>query len=487
MDFQVHIRTDGNRFDCLVYHRRNSDWVKGPIFEEATLTHEDKAQEFADRVIEWAKDAEAKSAGIVLHFAEDFATAELRPNLDLDRNLVAIREEIDRDPKACIADNSASIEENSWRILRYPGLESGATAIGVSRRWSPFLETMRKAGAERNFPVVTQTLSSPLVALLSLADFKKDGLSKPLVAILPYARFTVMGFLNREGNLLLLRSIQHRGQRGPGNLRQVISATAASLELIDPEIHLIPTDPASEQRAVEELGMVPQFGSREQEMPGVFRHAGVISVSGPSLPLEFRVATTLEIAPGTPLGGSRTFTTFRDDGWVTQDFLSSSAEASEVYPTRAEMRLLRTTKIFRTILFLGASFSLIYFGKDIVKMVGQPEWSYKEQEGLNLKQRQMMLGMEKNRIEFWDNLLDDRSRAWSAMELLPRLVKDPKEIAIRSFGYTAAPSNLSGQAKLGLVKEWKISGLTRPQELEKLTRENVTAIFNEIAARSEER
>jgi hypothetical protein len=475
-DFQVHLRTDGNRFDCLIYDRRSGEWQQGPPFTGEILTDEAATAEFSLRLLDLAVEAGAKAMGVVFHHAEDFATAELRKELDLKENLATIREEIEKDPKLVIADNSVSSEDNSWRVLPYAGPAESAAAIGVSRRWSPFLAALRNAGASRNFPVVTQALSGPLIALLSLAEFKRSDLDRPFVAILPYPRFTLVGFFDSLGNLLLLRSVQHRGQRGPVNLRQVLASTAAALEMTGPDIDFIPTDAAAEQQILEDLGLVSQ-----DEIPGVYRYPNAAPASGLLVPLEFRVATTLDSVVGTPLGESRTFSSFRSDGWAAQDFLPPSPADREVFPTRTEMRLLRASRLLRTALFLIASCGLLYFSKEIVQMVGKPEWSYKPQDGLNLKQQATLLGQQKGQLEFWDNLLGDRSRAWSAAEVLPRLAKNPADMLIKGFYYSAAPTTRSGQAKQGFAKEWKISGFIRRQELEKLNQEDISAIFNEIA------
>src|SRR5690606_14976243 len=142
------------------------------------------------------------------------------------------------DPKAVLDDASVSAADSSWRLIPYPaaGSEAIATTVCVSRRWATFLDDLRRFGEEQNFPIITRAVSAPLICLMALADLKTDAVTRPLIAILPYPRFTLLAFFNEHGDLRLMRTLQHRGQRRPSNLRHATSTTAAALELADPEI-----------------------------------------------------------------------------------------------------------------------------------------------------------------------------------------------------------------------------------------------------------
>jgi len=120
------------------------------------------------------------------------------------------------------------------------------------------------------------------------------------------------------------------------------------------------------------------------------------------------------------------------------------------------------------------------------QIVRSPEWAFNPSETQTIKKRLVLLNMEKQKTEHWDSLLADRSKAWTSMESLVRLFPEKTGILIKSYVGTARSDNSPGQAKVGLVKEWKITGMVKDNiGLEILntlnTREGISAHFNEIA------
>jgi hypothetical protein len=92
---------------------------------------------------------------------------------------------------------------------------------------------------------------------------------------------------------------------------------------------------------------------------------------------------------------------------------------------------------------------------------------------------------ERKKAEHWGNLLDDRSKAWVAMESLSRMFPENGGMLVKTYTHSAKPENTPGQAKAGFVKEWKITGFARDEALDYLntlnTREGISAHFSEIA------
>ncbi|PAW65126.1 MAG: hypothetical protein B9S38_15645 [Verrucomicrobiia bacterium Tous-C4TDCM] len=240
LDLQLHLRVDGNRLDSFLYDARSKQWSAGPAIQEEFATDLTLVPAFAAEVIACAQKTGTSAIGVVLHIADEFATSELKPELDNPGALGELRTTVENDPKAVLDDSSVSATESAWRLIPYPaaGSEAIATTVCISRHWSGFLDELRKISEEKNFPVITRAISAPLTCLLALPDLKTTELTRPLIAVLPYPRFTLLAFFNEHGDLRLLRTLQHRGQRRPTNLRHAASTTAAALELSDPEVFL---------------------------------------------------------------------------------------------------------------------------------------------------------------------------------------------------------------------------------------------------------
>jgi hypothetical protein len=484
LDYQLHVRVDGSRIDSWLYNRRANTWSAGPVPDEASATDLSLVPAFADQVMAAAKAANASSMAVVLHLADEFATSELKPELDNPGALSELRAQIENDPKGVLDDASVSETENSWRLIPYPaaGSEAIATTLCISRRWAPFLDELRRIGDENNFPIVTRAVSSPLICLLALADLKTDAVTRPIIAILPYPRFTLLAFFNEHGDLRLLRTLQHRGQRRPTNLRHATSTTAAALELADPEIFLFNIGEGADPQLAADVQIVfPATSIREIDWKETRYRADGNHVHFPEPLVTVGLATATE----TPIANAHTFTVFRTDGWATQDFLPMAREAGELYPNRGEMKLLRVAKHARLGFAAVALLSLGWFAVGMIGMVRQPEWAFNAESAQAGKQRLAMVSAERTRIDHWDNLLADRSKAWASMELLTVLFPENGGFLVKNFTHSVRTVTTPGQAMAGFVKEWKITGLAREEALERLsilnTRDGISAVFNEVA------
>ncbi len=499
-DFQLHLRTDGTRFEARYYNLKAAAWHTAPAWDDETLRDPGKALALAQDAISRAREAKAAGVGVVLHLADEFATAELKPELDNPGALNDLRRQILDEPDKVLADTSLSPDDYSWRLLPYPAAasESIATAITLGRRHAAFLDTFRKAGVEANFPVATHALSAPLLALLAIPETRnaedgtrnEDSPSEPspaapagepipsseirvprsLLALLPYPRFTILAFFNEHGDLRLLRTLQHRGQRGLANLRHTIATTTAALEMAEPQVFVLPVQPETDPRLLADISAL-----------GAPTIAPACAADAP--PLEFRMAVA-STPPDAPLARSHTFTILREEGWATQDFLPASKDETEIYPTAGEMRLLYSARYSLIGLAAAAVIALAWTGLQFIGMIRQPEWAFKLEDNQALTGRMAVMNAQKAKSEHWDNLLDDRSKAWANMELLARLFPAGGHMMAKSFQYSAKTEAAQAQARAGFVKEWKISGLARDEALEKLanlnTREGIDAVFDEV-------
>lgn len=485
LDLQLHLRVDGNRLDSFLFDRRSRQWTAGPVLHEALAADLSQVPAFADQVIDAARKSGTQAIGVILHIADEFATSELKPELDNPGALAELRQTIESDPKSILDDSSVSATESSWRLVPYPaaGSEAIATTVCISRHWAGFIDELRKHGETRNFPIVTRGISAPLVTLLALPDLKQDELTRPLIAVLPYPRFTLLAFFNEHGDLRLLRTLQHRGQRRPTNLRHAASTTAAALELSDPEVFLLTIGDQADPQLAADLQLVfPAASIHEIDWSGTPYHAASTGAGCP----EPMIATALATASSSPLASSHTFTVLRGDGWAVQDFLPVAKDAAEVYPTRGEMKLLRSARYARLAFACASVLALAWTGLQMVDMIRKPEWAFDAKTAQSQQQRLAFLATERSRLDHWDNLLEDRSKAWASMELLGALFPDKSGFLTKTFSHTVRPDSAPGQAKVGFVREWKITGLAREEALERLailnSRDGISAIFNGVAS-----
>lgn len=182
---------------------------------------------------------------------------------------------------------------------------------------------------------------------------------------------------------------------------------------------------------------------------------------------------------------SHTFTILRDEKWALQDFLPTPKEIVEIFPSRSEMRLLRILRLSRVAVAAIAVLCIAYFVFGMIDLVRKPEWAFDPSQAETIKTRLAKLTSEHQKADHWNNLLEDRSKAWTAMESLARMFPENGGMLVKNYSHSSKPDSTPGQAKIGFVKEWKITGFARDEALEYLnnlnTREGINAHFGEIA------
>ena len=122
---------------------------------------------------------------MILHIADEFATTELKPELNNPAALADLRDTALTDPGSILEDSSIMVDQASWRVLPYPAANSEVigTTITVTKQYAPLIETLRLAGEAENFPVITHALSAPLVAIMGLSQSLRPTPGKPRVVL----------------------------------------------------------------------------------------------------------------------------------------------------------------------------------------------------------------------------------------------------------------------------------------------------------------
>ena len=478
LNLQLHIRPDGPNIAAVYYDAKKGQWSQGPALTEEILHDSAKLEPVLAEILRYARTNGTGSLGVILHVADEFATTELKPELDNPAALPDLRFAAVSDPGSILEDSSIFAAQGSWRVIPYPaaGSEVIGTTITITRQYAPLLDLLRQCGETANFPIITHALSAPLVAIMGLDQILKPTPDKPFVAILQYPWFTALAFFNEHADLRLIRTLQHRGVRKPTHFHSALATTNASLEFVDPDLFLLPL--GQDVDATMEDNLRHTFVNRRIE---VLRQSPV-----PGIPdwCPEPVITAMPVARESTVT-SRTFSILGEDQWALQDFLPTPKEIVEIFPDRSEMRLLRMFRLARLALVVLTLGCLAYFAMGIIDLVRRPEWAFDPNQADIIKGRLAKLISERQKAEHWNNLLEDRSKAWTNMEALARLFPENGGMLVKNYAHIAKPDTAPGQSKVGFVKEWKITGFARDEALETLntlnTREGIAAHFAEIA------
>jgi hypothetical protein len=479
LNFQLHIRPDGAQISTFYYDRKKDQWSNGPTLNDEILHDPAKLESVVAEILRNSRAIGATSLGAILHVADEFATTELKPELDNPASLPDLRDAAVADPGSILEDSSILADQASWRVIPYPatGSEVIGTTITISRQYAAFLATLRQTGEQANFPIVTLALSAPLVAVMGLAQTLVPTPGKCFVAILQYPWFTAMAFFNEHADLRLIRTLQHRGVRRATNFRNALTTTNASLEFVDPDLFLMPL--GQDVDLTLEANLRVTFTTSRVE---------VVKQAQTDVMPEWCPEPAIAVGPtaaATPTAASHTFTVLRDDKWALQDFLPTPREVVEVYPSRSEMKLLKILRLARVAVIAITILCLAYFTFGVIDLVRRPEWAFDPTQANAIKTRLAKLTTERQTADHWNNLLEDRSKVWTAMESLSRMFSENGGMLIKGYTHSCLPDSGAGKAKIGFVKEWKITGFARDEALEYLqslnTREGINAHFAEIS------
>ena len=479
LNFQLHVRPDGPTFSAFYFDRKKQLWTAGPALSEEIFEDPTRLEALIFTALKLTRANGHAALGVILHIAEDFATTELKPEFDNPAALPEIRDAAVSDPASILADASIQADQASWRVLPYPAAssESIGTAITHTRQYAKFFTQLRETSERENFPIISHAQSAPLAAIMGLSESLTHTPGHSFVTILQYPWFTVLAFFNERSDLRLIRTLHHRGIRRATNLRNALTTTSASLEFVDPDIFLVQLGEMVDSSLEVNLRMIHTTSRVEtvhlqqaEGLPEWCLEPGIVANS-PSIRSGADTSHTLSI--------------LREDKWALQNFLPTPPELVAVYPSRMEMRLLKMVTLARVALFTIVALGLTYFALGIFNLMSKPEWSFNLAEANMTKAMLAKLSAERKKSEHWENLLQDRSKAWVAMESLSRMFPENSGVLVKTFSHTSKPDSTPGQAKVGFIKEWKITGFARDEALERLntlnTNEGIQAQFTEVA------
>ncbi|MCB1063123.1 MAG: hypothetical protein KDN20_09405 [Verrucomicrobiae bacterium] len=532
LDRQWHIWTDGVEVVSSVFDKKSGQWSEGPRavlprdtgasvgskkamdkdairglhatldsaqldaifahFEESDLRslHESLAGLIRGKEL----GGKVKSLGVVLHVADEFAVADLAPEYSMDEDFEAGKQLLQLLPAEALGDSSVDVLAHSWRLLPYWGVEEGerrSVAVQVSRRFQPLFYELNRYSESRNVPVIGCLVAAPLGALRMTPFFLEPSEQRGQgnILVYHYRHFSTLAVLNQGGELLQIRSLQHRpGQDFPAQLGDILVNTAASVGLADPLVTIVGMCDVGEDALVAELSAF--FANRAPMNIGLVTPKEVEGLTG-------IVGGRVEMAMGdsallSQLEEQAVFTgteTFKElgGGWARQDFYGVTEEEKEIYPSQKDLKLLRFFGYAKVLVIAALVFTIGLTSWDYIRAMGTEYWKMGASQAQTATVTLEKLRGDRKRVDYWENVMARRSEGWLVMEVLLQLFEVNSGIIVTECSYSAEGETSSNKATdLAFSRSWQIEGYAKTEggaTLAKLSSNNyLKERFEELAA-----
>ena len=291
--------------------------------------------------------------------------------------------------------------------------------------------------------------------------------------MLTFEEFSFLGFYSESGELILIRSIKHVEGKIPQNLENVISTTAASVELASLQVKVFDCRRHSQTSLETELShllyIIPfalfqASGTEEQDVP-----------------IELTAWLIEDTSPELAYSETETFGSVLSEGYHLQDYLPSSREELSSIPDSVDMKILRVGRLATRVglvasLALASVLALSAFTK-----MRSPDW----QVSTPANNEVATYNKDLQKARLTEQMLGARSKAWVSMELLSRLFPLDGSVQFSSSSHEVTP-NIDGRSKrasvgaVGMVKEWRISGYANEKGTKSLTKLESVAEMEKI-------
>ena len=481
LDLQWHLRITGSpRVRSAVFSASTGKWSAGPKLNLPNLRSQDAIEAAVSDVL--SAHQGATGLGVILHIADEFATTEIFEDFQDWDGLPELNDQLIANPNAVLGDDSAVAEETSWRIVPTPGAITPpiCTTIAISHRYSEVLEILRRIGEQRNFPIVTEGISAPLAFLSVLPAFLDFTTEEPQLVVLHYLKFSALAIFSPAGELIKLRALPHRGRPHPPNLSDTLATAIAANELHSPRIVLIPMTTIEIEPLVTQLNAT--LDTEEELMIDIVKPGAEAATNCEDSRPEMLVAQ--KEFQGAEL--SNTFKMLGAEGWAMQDFLPPERIVTVAQPSWGDFRTLRASKIAKTAMAFAAVAIFAYSLFRVISVTTQPSWQHDEVATAELQMQLGELGRVDKEYKHWNNLLTNRSTAWTTLELVTHMFPADSGVTVNSLDYSARVDvGVKGTAA-SFTREWKMVGIATDQALELIqklnSRNGMQEIFAEVAA-----
>ena len=486
---QWHLWYDGETLVSAVYDRDSGQWHEGPDlpeFSEAdaggvltSLEPKESVQELHKTLKNLLAGKElggkARSLGVIFHLADDFTFADISPEYAADQDYDAVNELLILDPQLALGDQSIDTLAASWRALPYWGVHEGekrSVAVQVARANQALISEIRSWGENHNIPVIASAVCAPLEALRLATLYVEWTAGAGDMILLQYRHFSAFAVLGVSGELMLLRALPHVGDRShPSRLGETLVNTAASMNLTEPRVHIVPMGETSTDDLVDDLGKF--FANRPAMDIGVIELEGIEGIAGiPGGRLEMLVGQPEAFAEreeALPLAETDTFTHLATS-WATQDFYGLSEYEKAVYPERKDLKLLKVAGVAKLLLMVIALGLVGWTGFEYLRTAGTEAWKLDAAEATAAKTRMQELKKKNDEAVYWENIMAPRAEGWLVLEALLDLFPADCGLLVTDCDFRIVGGSLEKEAKeIGFECRWTIKGYARSEGSQKLS------------------
>lgn len=508
INLQWHLWIGANSGQSAIYSRSLKQWWTGPNLPAVSLEVDengatiglDKASRDALhellRKILAAKEfgAKAKSVGVIIHLADGVRIRDLAPDFASDDDFPAVNELLISAPEIALGDDTVDNQDGKWRLLPLLGINEGdkrALAVQVSPRLELVAKELAHYGELRNMPVVVNVRSAPLEALAGIPylhpEIQTPGTGATLTLI-QYESLTLLFAVGNRGELLLVRPLFHRSATylSPTETYEVLSQTAALLNIKDPAILLVSVSGMPEQQL-----KVLLENYLEQNPKARYRcidtNESEYTSAIPGKRFEF--AMSVQEAP--PVPEEAPFQKELREKWARQDFYGPTADEAGRMPSRADLQLLKLSGLIQKVAAVGILIFCGWTGTDFFTKMRSDAWKLSPNAADNMAVELAKLQKERKEWEHWDKLLEKRSEGWLVMETLLEVFPADGGVILKDMNYRAETddSAKSGEkTAVGLKRSWDISGFANPEVAVNLptlgSRNRVAELLNSIAEKN---
>jgi hypothetical protein len=339
--------------------------------------------------------------------------------------------------------------------------------VQISREHQALVGEIRHWGESNNIPVIASAVSAPLEAL-RLAPYYIDWTpGAGDMILLHYRRFSALAVLGASGELLMMRSLPHVGdRRHPARFGETLVNTAASMNLAAPRVHIVPM---CEDGPNELVGDLAQFFSNRDPMDiGVIDLSDIPKLSDvPGKRIEMMLAEPENFSDNEgedlPLAENDTFVNMAE-GWATQDFYGLSSYQQEVYPERKDLKLLTIAGMVKTFLLLVTLGLAAWTGFDYMRTASTDAWKLKAEDAAATKTRLQLLSKQNSEATYWENVMEPRSEGWLVLEMLLDLFPPETGVVMTDCDYRVVGLPVEKDAdEIGFERIWSIRGYARTE------------------------
>jgi hypothetical protein len=493
---QWHLWVDGGGVASALFDRQAKRWAEGPSLPWLERGHEAEEsapdadlsggrgitgtdlEELHSALAEALRSRElggkVKSLGVVLHVADEFAildpAREYSSNADFDGVQALLLE----NPKEVLGDSTVDPLLHTWRLLPNWGVKEGrlSMAVQMGRHREDFFSAVRAYGEDNNLAIRATGVSAPLETLRLAPLYLEWEQGRGDIIVMVYRLFSALAVLNGDGELMQLRSLNHRaGMEYPAGLGEILVNTQTSEGLENPVVTILPMNQGTAQ---EDLTRdLTNFFARREPMDIGFNKLNEMDAlkAIPKSRIEMLLGDrdSLEaLLEGGTLEGKATFAGLAS-GWATQDFFPLSQMEEEKFPSWKELQLRKWFGVVKLVLVLAVAALGIWGGAKVVETLPTEAWRAPELDPAAASMGMAKLKKEEKELDYWQAIMEKRSQGWLVMELLLELFPEDSGVVMADCDYIIGSARVfaGGQSKgatgMGFTRKWKITGFAKPQ------------------------